>query len=107
MVHGVAHAEAHVFLPPAATLFVYLVILAGPPAGLALSWVSQAAGGWVVALTFAASCVFGIVNHFMLASPDHVAAVAGEWRSLFAATAVALAVTEALGSWLAIRLAWL
>jgi len=59
-----------------------------------------------VALTLAGSFVFGIVNHFMLASPDHVAHVAREWRPLFAATAIGIASTEALGSWLALRLAW-
>ena len=53
----------------------------------------------------AGSLVFGLVNHFVLASPDHVAHVAPEWRPLFTATAVLLALTEALGSGLAVRLA--
>ena len=51
----------------------------------------------------AGSLVFGLVNHFVLASPDHVAHVSPEWRPLFATTAVLLAVTEAIGSGLAIR----
>jgi Na+/proline symporter len=49
--------------------------------------------------------VFGFVNHFVFSSPDHVAHVARPWRPLFATTAVLLALTEALGSGLAIRLA--
>jgi hypothetical protein len=89
----------------AANLFVYIVILAGPLIGLALTWPAERIGGWVIAVTMAGALVFGIVNHFMLSSPDHVAHVDPQWRPLFTATAVLLAVTEALGCGLAIRLA--
>jgi hypothetical protein len=51
----------------------------------------------------AASLVFGVVNHFVLAGSDNVANVDATWRPLFAATAALLAMTEAFGSWLAIR----
>jgi hypothetical protein len=105
MVHGIAHARAQVPLSPAANMFVYIVILAGPLVGLALTWPAQQLGSWVVATTLAGSLVFGLVNHFVLSSPDHVAHVAPDWRPLFTATAILLAVTEALGSGLAIRLA--
>jgi hypothetical protein len=104
-VHGAAHAGADVPLSPAANLFVYIVILAGPIAGLALTRVAWRIGLWVIAITMAASLVFGVVNHFLLASPDHVAHVAPQWRTLFATTAVLLALSEAVGSVLAIRLA--
>ena len=104
IVHGAAHAGAHVPLSRAANLFVFLVILAGPPVGLALTWPARRIGSWVIALTMAGSLVFGLVNHFVLVSPDHVAHVDPQWRALFATTAVLLAVTEALGSGLAIRL---
>ena len=104
-VHGAAHAGADVPLSPAANLFVYIVILAGPIVGLALSRLGWRIGNWVIAITMAASLVFGVVNHFLLASPDHVAHVAQQWRTLFATTAVLLALTEAVGSGLAIRLA--
>jgi hypothetical protein len=105
MVHGAAHAGAQVPLSRAANLFVFIVILAGPVVGLALTWPAEQLGSWVIALTMAGSLVFGLVNHFVLASPDHVAHVARQWRPLFTATAVLLALTEALGSGLAIRLA--
>jgi hypothetical protein len=101
--HGGAHTEAHVPLSTAANLFVVIVILIGPLAGLALTWLSPRLGGWLVAITMAASLVFGLVNHFVFASPDHVAHVDPQWRLLFATTAVLLAATEALGSGLAIR----
>jgi hypothetical protein len=103
MVHGVAHTQAHVPLSLPANLFVYIVILAGPLIGLALTWWAAPLGGWLIAVSMAGSLVFGLVNHFVLASPDHVAHVDPQWRSLFATTAVLLAVTEALGVVVAVR----
>jgi hypothetical protein len=52
----------------------------------------------------AGSFIFGFLNHFVFASPDHVAQVANQWRPLFATTAVLLALSEALGFGLALRL---
>ena len=103
-VHGAAHAQAHVPLSRAANLFVYIVILAGPLIGLALTWPAERIGSWLIAVTMAGSLVFGLVNHFVLSSPDHVAHVDPQWRVLFATTAVLLAVTELAGSGLALRL---
>jgi hypothetical protein len=102
-VHGAAHAQAHVPLSLAANLFVYIVILAGPLLGLVLAWKARRIGSLVIACAMAGSLVFGLVNHFVLASADHVSHVDPQWRALFATTAVLLAVTEALGSGLAIR----
>ena len=104
-VHGAAHAAAHVPLSAAATLFVFSVILAGPLAGLALSWFSERAGSWVIAGTMAGALMFGLVNHFVLSSPDHVSQVATAWRPLFSVTAALLAVTELLGLGLAFSVA--
>ena len=104
IVHGAAHAEAHVPLSRAANLFVVVVILVGPLLGLALAWRAERFGCLLIAAAMAGSLVFGVVNHFVFVSPDHVAHVDTQWQPLFAATAVLLAVTEALGSGLAIRL---
>jgi hypothetical protein len=104
-VHGLAHAEAHVPLSPAANLFVFGVILAGPLIGLIMIRRTPRAGAWLIAASMAAAFVFGFVNHFIVASPDHIAHVDLRWRTLFAATAVLLAITEVLGAGLAIR--WL
>ena len=103
-VHGFAHAQAKVPLSLVANLFVYIVILAGPLIGLALTWPTERIGSWVIAVTMAGALVFGLVNHFVLSSPDHVAHVDPQWRPLFTTTAVLLAVTEALAFGLAIRL---
>jgi hypothetical protein len=104
LVHGAAHAQAHVPLSRAANLFVFIVILAGPLIGLGLTWPAERVGGWLVAVTMAGSLVFGVVNHFVIPSPDHVAHVNREWRPMFATTAALLAVTEVLGLRFALRL---
>ena len=103
LVHGSAHNGADVPLSPAASIFVFVVILAGPLIGLGLMWFAPTLGASIVALTMIASLVFGVVNHFVRSSPDHVAHVAPAWQPVFAATAVLLALTEALGSGVAIR----
>jgi uncharacterized membrane protein YhaH (DUF805 family) len=108
-VHGAAHSGAAVPLSVAANLFVFVVILAGPPAGLVVwRWIDARTGAWIVAATLAASLGFGLVNHFVIGGADHVAHVAASWRLMFGATAVLLAVTEACGSgaaiWSAMRM---
>lgn len=105
IVHGAAHGGAQVPLSGAASLFVFTVILAGPLAGVALLWPAERIGSWIVALTMAGSLVFGLANHFVFESPDRVAEVARQWQPLFAATAVLLALTEALGAGIAFRAA--
>lgn len=104
IVHGAAHAEARVPLSTAENTFVVVVILAGPLVGLALTRSAPRLGGWVVGAAMGGALLFGFVNHFVFASPDHVAHVDPQWQPLFATTAVLLFVTEALGSWLAVGL---
>lgn len=105
MVHGAAHGGAHVPMSLAANLFVATVIVAGPLVGLALTWRAERFGAWLIAITMAGALVFGGVNHFVIASPDHVAHINGDWRLLFALTAVLLAATEGLAFVLALELA--
>jgi hypothetical protein len=104
VVHGAAHAQANIPMSRLADLFVFVVILAGPLIGLALMLRSRRTGAWLIAITMAASLVFGLVNHFVLSTPDHVSHVEPRLQPLFAVTAILLAVTEALGSGLAVRL---
>ena len=107
LVHGRAHAGAQVFLPLAGALFVYIVILAGPLVGLAVSRWRPRTGAWIVALSFSGALLFGLINHFLIAGPDHVAHVAAEWRTLFGATAALLVASESVGAatavWFAVR----
>jgi hypothetical protein len=103
-VHGAAHSGARVFLPVAGNLFVYIVILAGPLVGLAISRWRPHAGAALIAWTMTGSFLFGVVNHFIIPGSDHVAHVAREWQTQFAVTAAALAVIEAAGAALGFRL---
>jgi hypothetical protein len=97
IVHGAAHSGAAVALSASATAFVWVVIMAGPLAGLFIAVTrSPRSGAWIVALTMAGALVFGVVNHFVVASPDHVLHVAAPWRLMFGATAVGLTVVEAV-----------
>ena len=48
IVHGAAHNGAQIPLSTAATLFVFIVILAGPVVGLALSWRAERLGSLIV-----------------------------------------------------------
>jgi len=99
VVHGWAHAGAVVPVSTSANIFILTVIVAAPLAGAAiLWWLSVPGGAWLLAVSLAASLVFGIVNHFVFESPDHVAHVVAAWRMSFGVTAVLLAFTEALGS---------
>jgi hypothetical protein len=102
VVHGAAHQTARVFLSTGATVFVAIVIIAGPLVGLAMLRPRPAVGAGIVAATMAASLVFGVVNHFVVASPDHVSHVDPGVRPLFSTTAVLLVVTESLGLGLAL-----
>ena len=53
----------------------------------------------------ASALVFGCVNHFVLAGPDHVSQVAEPWRAMFTTTAALLAAIEGLATVLAFRVA--
>jgi uncharacterized membrane protein YhaH (DUF805 family) len=110
VLHGRAHSGAQVPLSPAATMFVYIVILAGPIVGLAVSRWRPIAGAWIVAASLGGALVFGLINHFIVAGPDHVGHVAAEWRTLFGVTAALLVASEAVGVavgvWTASRRSW-
>jgi hypothetical protein len=96
--HGSAHDGAQVPLSALGMLFVYIVILAAPLVGLAVWRWKPRLGGWTVAASMSGALVFGLVNHFIIDGPDHVAHVAAEWRQLFGITAALLIVCEAAGA---------
>jgi hypothetical protein len=98
LAHGSAHSSAGVPLNLASLVFVVAAIVVAPLAGLALMWKHALYGGRLIGVAMAASLLFGLINHFVIPSPDHVAHVAPQWRPLFVSTAVMLAVTEAAGA---------
>jgi hypothetical protein len=98
ILHGTAHNGAGVGLTPAANTFVLIVIVIGPVVGLGLTFLGPRLGAGVIAATMAGSLLFGIINHFVLDSADHVMRVHPDWRTLFGATAALLAVLEGSGT---------
>lgn len=100
ILHGAAHRELHVTLPPAGMLFVIVVILLGPLLALVLVWTSQKRVGLLLlTVSMAASAVFGLYHHFLVRGADHVSAQpAGLAGTAFVVTAYLLFLTESLGT---------
>ena len=104
LVHGAAHSGAAVPLSALQNVFVWVVILAGPLAALWMIRTGRPLGPELLALTMGGSLVFGIVNHFVIESADHVAHITSDaWRLPFQVTAVGLALLEAAGTAVGIR----
>ena len=77
----------------------------GPLVALWMVWTGRPFGPELYLLTMAGSLVFGLVNHFVIESPDHVSHItSATWRLPFQLSAAALAVLEAAGTLLGIRL---
>ena len=107
LVHGAAHQQLHIGLTAGQTLFVGVVITAGPLAAMALLWTAwQRAGLGLLAVTMAGSLAFGLYHHFVAMGPDHVTEQApGAWGIAFVVTACLLFLVEALGAYVVAR--WL
>jgi hypothetical protein len=102
VVHGWAHTGAVVPVSTISNIFIFTVIIAAPLVGTGMLWFSSISGGaWLVGLSLTASLIFGIANHFVLDSPDHVGHIVAQWKVMFGTTAVLLALTEAMGAGLA------
>ncbi len=104
LIHGAAHSGAAVPLSALQNAFVWIVIFAGPLIALWMIWTGRRFGPELFALTMGGSLVFGIVNHFVVESPDHVAHITSEaWRVPFQLSAAGLALLEAAGTAVGIR----
>lgn len=99
LLHGAAHAGAAVPLSALQNAFVWIVIFAGPLVALWMIGTGRRYGPELLALTMGGSLVFGIVNHFVIESPDHVGHITSQaWRLPFQLSAAGLAVLEAAGT---------
>jgi hypothetical protein len=102
VLHGWAHAGAVVPVSTVANIFIITDIVVAPLVGIGILWFLSISGGaWLVGLSLTGALLFGVVNHFVLDSPDHVAHIVAQWKVLFGTTAVLLALTETLGAGLA------
>lgn len=111
-VHGVAHAEIPVVVTDLQTVFIAVVMYVAPLVALGLLATGhQWTGGTVLAVSMAGALVFGLVFHYLLSTPDNVAAVpAGPWQEPFRLTAALLVLVDAagmvVGTWF-MRMRWL
>jgi hypothetical protein len=98
LAHGWAHGSAGVIGSGPSIAFVVIVIIAGPLVGLAWMWRNEVVGARIIGATMAAALLFGMVNHFIIASPDRVDHIVAHARTLFEVTAVMLVLSEVAGS---------
>jgi hypothetical protein len=108
IVHGLAHERLLIELSFPQKIFILLVITLAPLLAVILMWTRAfTIGSGLLVFSMVGSLIFGITYHFVIPSPDHVMHLrAGAWRIPFQLTAVFLALTEMLGSWVGISALW-
>lgn len=100
--HGLAHTQIPVPLSLDQSLFIGGVIFLIPIVAAGLLWTSFGLiGGWLLFGSMMGAVLFGIYNHFIVASPDHVSQVSFEgWGLLFQITAVLTLIVDGFGCWI-------
>ncbi len=102
--HSAAHEILGVKATPAQLVFIVAVIMVAPlVAGLLLWRGKERAGALLLICSMLGSLAFGVYYHFVADTADHVSHVArmspANWAIVFQATALLLALVEALGAW--------
>lgn len=97
--HGLAHQKIPVPISLAQSLFVGIVIVLAPIAAAILFWTPfYCTGCWLFFGTMTGAILFGIYNHFIAITPDHISQISFEgWGLLFQVTAILLLITEGCG----------
>jgi hypothetical protein len=98
-IHGLAHIEIPVPLSLFQSLFVGIVIALIPIVAAVLLWTQfYQIGSWLLLGSIAGSLLFGIYNHFMVISPDHVSQISfAGWGMVFQVTAILIVIVDGLG----------
>jgi hypothetical protein len=99
VLHGLAHQKIPVPLSLLQSLFVDSVIVLTPIAAAVLLWTPfYRLGRWLFLGSMMGALLFGIYNHFVVMSPDHISQIPFEgWGVMFQMTALLLLVTEGIG----------
>jgi hypothetical protein len=99
--HGLAHGEIPVPLSLIQSLFIGVVILLIPIIAAILLWTEfNRLGIWLLLSSLTGAILFGIYNHLIMISPDHVSHVSFEgWGLLFQVTAFLTLIVDGLGCW--------
>ena len=99
ILHGQAHTSLAVGLSSWQQTYVLTVIVLAPLVALVFCFTRFARVGlWLLLVSMLGSFIFGLLYHYVIISPDHVAHLPpGDARGMFRITAVLLLITEALG----------
>ena len=99
MLHNQAHQQVDVAISSAQNAFALSVIFVAPIVAAVLLWRGrERIGAALLTASLLGSFIFGVVNHFMLDSPDQLAhIVSSNWGNIFIISAYALAATELAG----------
>ncbi|AVH68979.1 hypothetical protein [Nostoc sp. 'Lobaria pulmonaria (5183) cyanobiont'] len=100
--HGLAHVEIPVGLSLLQSSFVVVVIFLTPIVAAVLLWTQfYHLGSWLLLGSMAGSLLFGIYNHLIVISPDHLSQVSfAGWGLLFQITAILILIVDGLGCWI-------
>jgi hypothetical protein len=103
--HGYAHRELGIALSMFQSMFVFIVILILPVIAMVFTWTAWKRSGLILlALSMAASLLFGLYYHFLAAGPDNVhSQPASSLGTTFALTSYGVLITEAIGAYLGIH----
>lgn len=98
--HGGAHLSVPVPLSPLQMAFVGIVVVILPLIAAALTWTRQRKLAVVLYTgSMLAALLFGVINHYILISPDNVTCVPpGEHRMTFIVSAGLVAGSELIGT---------
>lgn len=107
--HGAAHQNLGVRLSQFQVLFIAVVITIAPVVAGVLLWKGfLKIGAALLVCSMAASLIFGVYNHFVEISPDHVSHLEvtskSIWVWIFQSSAVIIAVIEAFGTWVGVQM---
>jgi len=100
--HGLAHVQIPVPLSLLQLVFIGFVIWLTPIIAAVLLWTPfYRIGGWLLLSSMLGAVLFGIYEHFIVISPDHVSQVSFiGWGILFQLTAILTLIVDGLGSWI-------
>lgn len=98
-VHGIAHQIIPVPISALQYLFIVLIITLAPVVAVVMLQNNFSKTGAVLLLcSMLGALIFGIYNHFIVISPDHISQIpATSWGQTFKITTVLLAFSETLG----------
>ncbi len=104
VVHSTAHEILGVKASTPQLVFIVAVIIVAPLVAGLLLWKGKVkAGALLLTCSMAGALAFGVYYHFVADTSDHVSHVAlmspAGWAVAFQASALLLALAEALGAW--------